>query len=75
MDLAIPLRNEVSNPFFRLRAAGNHARVNEVVEWLGARCGQHRSLESAKVVSLVPRYGKMSSKVSGVIGFENLNAR
>src|SRR6266850_7363973 len=54
---------------------GTNARViakSYDAGWGGA-VAKTISLESAKVVNVVPRYGKLRSKISGeVIGFENI---
>ena len=69
-------RNDFSESFSAgLWPAGNQrACYCQVVRRrLGWRGREDLSLESAKVVNVVPRYGKLRSKTSGeVIGFENI---
>src|SRR6266516_1974592 len=77
MDLSINVNGmTVHNPF--LLGSGTHETNARVITtsyesgWGGA-VAKTISLESAKVVNVVPRYGKLRSKVSGeVLGFENI---
>jgi dihydroorotate dehydrogenase subfamily 1 len=77
MDLSISVNGmKFPNPFLLGSGPpGTNARViAKAYEagWGGA-VAKTISLESAKVVNVVPRYGKLRSKVSGeVIGFENI---
>lgn len=77
MDLSITVNGmNFPNPFLLGSGPpGTNARViakSFDAGWGGA-VAKTISLESAKVVNVVPRYGKLRSKVSGeVIGFENI---
>ena len=77
MDLSITVNGmKFPNPFLLGSGPpGTNARViakSFDAGWGGA-VAKTVSLESAKVVNVVPRYGKLRSKVSGeVIGFENI---
>jgi dihydroorotate dehydrogenase subfamily 1 len=77
MDLSISVNGmKFPNPFLLGSGPpGTNARVIAKAYdagWGGA-VAKTISLESAKVVNVVPRYGKLRSKVSGeVIGFENI---
>ena len=77
MDLSITVNGmKFPNPFLLGSGPpGTNARViakSYDAGWGGA-VAKTVSLESAKVVNVVPRYGKLRSKVSGeVIGFENI---
>src|SRR3954470_3021596 len=77
MDLSITVNGmKFPNPFILGSGPpGTNARViakSFDAGWGGA-VAKTVSLESAKVVNVVPRYGKLRSKVSGeVIGFENI---
>lgn len=77
MDLSIVVNGiTFPNPFLLGSGPpGTNARViakSYDAGWGGA-VAKTISLESAKVVNVVPRYGKLRSKVSGeVIGFENI---
>ncbi len=77
MDLSITVNGiKFPNPFvLGSGPPGTNARViakSYDAGWGGA-VAKTISLESAKVVNVVPRYGKLRSKVSGeVIGFENI---
>jgi len=77
MDLSITVNGmKFPNPFvLGSGPPGTNARViakSFDAGWGGA-VAKTVSLESAKVVNVVPRYGKLRSKVSGeVIGFENI---
>src|SRR5687768_16142015 len=77
MDLSIVVNGmKFRNPFLLGSGPpGTNARViakSFDAGWGGA-VAKTVSLESAKVVNVVPRYGKLRSKVSGeVIGFENI---
>ena len=77
MDLSITVNGiKFPNPFMLGSGPpGTNARViakSYDAGWGGA-VAKTISLESAKVVNVVPRYGKLRSKVSGeVIGFENI---
>ena len=77
MDLSITVNGiKFPNPFvLGSGPPGTNARViakSFDAGWGGA-VAKTVSLESAKVVNVVPRYGKLRSQVSGeVIGFENI---
>jgi dihydroorotate dehydrogenase subfamily 1 len=77
MDLSITVNGvKFPNPFLLGSGPpGTNARViakSYDAGWGGA-VAKTISLESAKVVNVVPRYGKLRSKTSGeVIGFENI---
>ena len=77
MDLSITVNGmKFPNPFLLGSGPpGTNARVlakSFDAGWGGA-VAKTISLESAKVVNVVPRYGKLRSNVSGeVIGFENI---
>lgn len=77
MDLSITVNGmKFPNPFvLGSGPPGTNARViakSYDAGWGGA-VAKTVSLESAKVVNVVPRYGKLRSRVSGeVIGFENI---
>src|SRR5258707_10415312 len=77
MDLSIVVNGMTfPNPFLLGSGPpGTNARVlakSYDAGWGGA-VAKTVSLESAKVVNVVPRYGKLRSKISGeVIGFENI---
>lgn len=77
MDLSITVNGiKFPNPFLLGSGPpGTNARViakSYDAGWGGA-VAKTVSLESAKVVNVVPRYGKLRSRVSGeVIGFENI---
>src|SRR5438309_2702700 len=77
MDLSITVNGmKFPNPFLLGSGPpGTNARViakSYDAGWGGA-VAKTVSLESAKVVNVVPRYGKLRSKISGeVIGFENI---
>ena len=77
MDLSITVNGmNFPNPFLLGSGPpGTNARVitkSYEAGWGGA-VAKTISLESAKVVNVVPRYGKLRSRVSGeVIGFENI---
>jgi dihydroorotate dehydrogenase subfamily 1 len=77
MDLSISVNGmKFPNPFvLGSGPPGTNARViakSFDAGWGGA-VAKTISLESAKVVNVVPRYGKLRSKLSGeVIGFENI---
>ncbi len=77
MDLSINVNGmKFPNPFLLGSGPpGTNARViakSYDAGWGGA-VAKTISLESAKVVNVVPRYGKLKSKTSGeVIGFENI---
>jgi dihydroorotate dehydrogenase subfamily 1 len=77
MDLSITVNGiKFPNPFLLGSGPpGTNARVlakSYEAGWGGA-VAKTVSLESAKVVNVVPRYGKLRSKTSGeVIGFENI---
>ena len=77
MDLSITVNDmNFPNPFLLGSGPpGTNARVitkSYEAGWGGA-VAKTISLESAKVVNVVPRYGKLRSRVSGeVIGFENI---
>jgi dihydroorotate dehydrogenase subfamily 1 len=77
MDLSITVNGiKFPNPFvLGSGPPGTNARViakSFDAGWGGA-VAKTISLESAKVVNVVPRYGKLRSKISGeVIGFENI---
>lgn len=77
MDLSITVNGmKFPNPFvLGSGPPGTNARViakSYEAGWGGA-VAKTVSLESAKVVNVVPRYGKLRSRVSGeVIGFENI---
>ena len=77
MDLSITVNGvKFPNPFLLGSGPpGTNARViakSFDAGWGGA-VAKTVSLESAKVVNVVPRYGKLRSKTSGeVIGFENI---
>src|SRR2546428_6252890 len=77
MDLSITVNGiKFPNPFLLGSGPpGTNARViakSYDAGWGGA-VAKTVSLESAKVVNVVPRYGKLRSKSSGeVIGFENI---
>lgn len=77
MDLSITVNGiKFTNPFvLGSGPPGTNARViakSYDAGWGGA-VAKTISLESAKVVNVVPRYGKLRSKISGeVIGFENI---
>lgn len=77
MDLSITVNGmKFPNPFvLGSGPPGTNARViakSFDAGWGGA-VAKTVSLESAKVINVVPRYGKLRSKVSGeVIGFENI---
>src|SRR5918996_2331795 len=77
MDLSITVNGmKFPNPFvLGSGPPGTNARVlakSFDAGWGGA-VAKTVSLESAKVVNVVPRYGKLRSKTSGeVIGFENI---
>ena len=77
MDLSIVVNGiTFPNPFLLGSGPpGTNARViakSFDAGWGGAVC-KTVSLESAKVVNVVPRYGKLRSRTSGeVIGFENI---
>src|ERR671927_587350 len=77
MDLSITVNGMTfPNPFLLGSGPpGTNARViakSYEAGWGGA-VAKTVSLESAKVVNVVPRYGKLRSKTSGeVIGFENI---
>src|SRR6266704_4795844 len=77
MDLSITVNGvKFPNPFLLGSGPpGTNARViakSYEAGWGGA-VAKTVSLESAKVVNVVPRYGKLRSKISGeVIGFENI---
>ena len=77
MDLSITVNGMTfPNPFLLGSGPpGTNARViakSYDAGWGGA-VAKTVSLESAKVVNVVPRYGKLRSKTSGeVIGFENI---
>ena len=77
MDLSITVNGmKFPNPFvLGSGPPGTNARVlakSFDAGWGGA-VAKTVSLESAKVVNVVPRYGKLRSRTSGeVIGFENI---
>lgn len=77
MDLSITVNGMTfPNPFLLGSGPpGTNARViakSYDAGWGGA-VAKTVSLESAKVVNVVPRYGKLRSRISGeVIGFENI---
>ncbi len=77
MDLSITVNGvKFPNPFLLGSGPpGTNARViakSYEAGWGGA-VAKTVSLESAKVVNVVPRYGKLRSRTSGeVIGFENI---
>jgi dihydropyrimidine dehydrogenase (NADP+) len=77
MDLSITVNGiKFPNPFLLGSGPpGTNARViakSYDAGWGGA-VAKTVSLESAKVVNVVPRYGKLRSRVSGeVLGFENI---
>ena len=77
MDLSVTVNGvKFPNPFLLGSGPpGTNARViakSYDAGWGGA-VAKTVSLESAKVVNVVPRYGKLRSKTSGeVIGFENI---
>src|SRR5215468_2097732 len=77
MDLSITVNGiKFPNPFvLGSGPPGTNARVlakSFEAGWGGA-VAKTISLESAKVVNVVPRYGKLRSRTSGeVIGFENI---
>ena len=77
MDLSITVNGmKFPNPFvLGSGPPGTNARVlakSYEAGWGGA-VAKTVSLESAKVVNVVPRYGKLRSRTSGeVIGFENI---
>src|SRR5207237_5989099 len=77
MDLSITVNGiKIPNPFLLGSGPpGTNARViakSFEAGWGGA-VAKTVSLESAKVVNVVPRYGKLRSRTSGeVIGFENI---
>ena len=77
MDLSITVNGmKFPNPFLLGSGPpGTNARVlakSYDAGWGGA-VAKTVSLESAKVVNVVPRYGKLRSRTTGeVIGFENI---
>src|SRR5439155_13444633 len=77
MDLSITVNGiKFPNPFLLGSGPpGTNARVlakSYDAGWGGA-VAKTVSLESSKVVNVVPRYGKLRSRTSGeVIGFENI---
>jgi dihydroorotate dehydrogenase subfamily 1 len=77
MDLSITVNGmKFPNPFLLGSGPpGTNARViakSYDAGWGGA-VAKTVSLESAKVINVVPRYGKLKSRVSGeVLGFENI---
>src|SRR6201999_3171527 len=77
MDLSITGNGfKLPNPFvLSFGTPGTNARVvaKSYEEGWGGAVAKTVSLESAKVVNVVPRYGKLRSRTTGeVIGFENI---